>query len=446
MTCGTVKNVSYSLTLYLAIAFMVLIAVGIILIAALVRRPRSDWREAVRNQTEDVRQSGMAGFQQNRVKPRTVSFEEIWEHDSVQGSAYIGVPHFPENVQEVKEQVIARWVIPEEPTVKTHTAPLPIVPNKDKDADSTPPQKGWGSMPTNSVIWITPSSPVTDEDTDTSEDDAQFDFTDVADDTQFDVAVDEDLDYEDSIAQVEPDTEMDSSEPAVDEVWALPTVPPPPPPPPAEWFDSEGLVEKPKSPRSIFKPLSMDDGLESGDTEGDLELEEIDTDVEIYVESDDLEADDDPGNVEADNADADFDFEYPDLGDEPASAETTDVPQANSVDVDAADIVHVPTSTGEESSTESLQPIAGFDFDEFEPVEADAATYEPFGAWLSKQKESSTLGLSLDWRDYMPRLDDTTAIEPGSVDEDDYPEEGELAEDTEYPDEGDESYESPSKN
>lgn len=479
MTCGTVKNVSYSLTLYLAIAFMILIAVGIILIAALVRRPRSDWHEAVRNQTEDVRQSGMAGFQQNRIKPRTVSFEEIWERDSVYGSAYIGAPRFPENVQEVKEQVIARWVIPEVPPVKTDTAPLPIVPSKDKAADSAPPLKGWGSMPTNSVIWITPSSRGTDEEADDAEaprfeaDDAEaprFEADD-AGDPRFEVPG-----GEETTGQVEPDTETDSSAPAVEEGWTVPAVPPLPPPPPPDWFVSEEVLEKPKVPRSIFKPLSVDNDIELGVAEGDLDFDEIDSVVATDVESDDVKTEVEPAEVDADfdqvidsgfeAADCEpedvepedvepegdapvFDSDEPDVGDELMSAEIADIAQPNSVDVEASDIVHVPTSPEEESSTESLQPIAGFDFDDFDSVEVDASTYEPFGAWLSKHKESSTTGLSLNWQDYMPRWEDITASDSGTADEGesaDVDEDEREGDEGESVDESDESHEEPNKN
>ncbi|WP_099332714.1 hypothetical protein [Actinomyces minihominis] len=87
---------SAKLALYLAIGVLILLAVTVIAVAALVRRPRREWQVAVRGQAQDVRAVGISSWHGKPVKPRRVSLDEMWATTSVPQSAYVGAPKIPD--------------------------------------------------------------------------------------------------------------------------------------------------------------------------------------------------------------------------------------------------------------------------------------------------------------------------------------------------------------
>lgn len=86
---------SAQVALYIAVALLFFLATAVIIVAALIRRPRRDWQVAVMGQTQDVRQIGVSSVRVSPVKPRHVSLEEMWVTNSVPHSAYVGVPRVP---------------------------------------------------------------------------------------------------------------------------------------------------------------------------------------------------------------------------------------------------------------------------------------------------------------------------------------------------------------
>ncbi len=87
---------SAKLALYLAIGVLILLAVTVIAVAALVRRPRREWQVAVRGQAQDVRAVGISSWHGKPVKPRRVTLDEMWATTSVAQSAYVGAPKIPD--------------------------------------------------------------------------------------------------------------------------------------------------------------------------------------------------------------------------------------------------------------------------------------------------------------------------------------------------------------
>ncbi len=69
-----------------------MVAAAVIGVAMLSQRSRDAWRDTVRKQTQDVRETGLGGAKNPEVQPTTVSFFDVWEEESRPGSAYIGAP------------------------------------------------------------------------------------------------------------------------------------------------------------------------------------------------------------------------------------------------------------------------------------------------------------------------------------------------------------------
>ncbi len=82
--------------LYIALILLVLLAVAVIVVAALVRRPRREWEEAVLGQTREVKGQSWSSLRMNAVRPRRVSLEEMWATNSVPYSAYVAAPKIPD--------------------------------------------------------------------------------------------------------------------------------------------------------------------------------------------------------------------------------------------------------------------------------------------------------------------------------------------------------------
>ena len=135
---GIVSNI------FLNVALVALVALAflVILVAALVRRPRSEWQAAVHAHTKDL---GNTKDWADRG-PKKASLDEMWNLYSEPGSAYIGAPTLP-----AKEQVRARFVPATDadyieaeskwatgaPSVNGYTpTPAPLVP---ASFDSGPP-------------------------------------------------------------------------------------------------------------------------------------------------------------------------------------------------------------------------------------------------------------------------------------------------------------------
>lgn len=87
---------SAQVSLYVAVIVLFLIALAVITVAALVRRPRREWQVAVMGQTQEVRGSGLSDLRLKTVKARRVSLDEMWATNSVAQSAYVGAPRIPD--------------------------------------------------------------------------------------------------------------------------------------------------------------------------------------------------------------------------------------------------------------------------------------------------------------------------------------------------------------
>lgn len=87
---------SAQVALYVAVIVLFLVALAVITVAALVRRPRREWQVAVLGQTQEVRGTGLSDLRLKTVKARRVSLDEMWATNSVAQSAYVGAPRIPD--------------------------------------------------------------------------------------------------------------------------------------------------------------------------------------------------------------------------------------------------------------------------------------------------------------------------------------------------------------
>ena len=86
--------------LIIALAALVFLAFAVILVAALIRRPRREWQAAVHAQTQDLRSGAVPA----KLGAKKTSLDEIWNLYSEAGSAYVGAPRLPDR-EEVRDRI-----------------------------------------------------------------------------------------------------------------------------------------------------------------------------------------------------------------------------------------------------------------------------------------------------------------------------------------------------
>lgn len=133
---------SVRLALTIALVLLFLLAILVIVVAGLVRRPRREWQVAVMGQAQEVRYVGSSSVRGRPVKPRKVSLDEMWAANSVPQSAYVGAPRLPDRDQvaaalaPASDEILSRYRAPVttahlRPATRPTPVPAPPPPPRD---------------------------------------------------------------------------------------------------------------------------------------------------------------------------------------------------------------------------------------------------------------------------------------------------------------------------